>query len=118
MINYATFSRIYINLWNKYRPAILKLMIDSSEGPQQYKFSSHEFRSLNPKEKGLHFTLHVFQGKAVNNIRESLVAQDLLSILQQSKKATELMETSAYEFVMDRQFVLRIVRKEQVPVPA
>jgi hypothetical protein len=113
---YSTMTtKLYFYLWNKYRPAILKLMVDAAEGPQQYKFSDHEFRILNPKEKGGYsFTLLAYQGKAVNNIRTSPVAQDLLGILQQSKKASELLDAFTYEFVMDKQFVLHIIRKEEV----
>jgi hypothetical protein len=107
-------SKPYAPVWNKYRPAILKLMVDSAEEPQQYKFYGHEFVAMNPKEKGFAFTLQVFKGKAVNNIRKSPIAQDLLGILEQSKKATELMDTSTYEFTLDKRFVLRVTKQELV----
>jgi hypothetical protein len=104
---------VYIPLWNKYRPAILQLMVASSEGPQQYKLYGHEFKGLNPKEKGGYsFTLQAHKGRAKNNIRNSMVAQDLLSMLDTSKKASELMDTNTYEFTMDKQFMLRITRLE------
>jgi len=99
----------YVSLWNKYRPAILQLMVAAEVGPQQYKFFGHEFKSLNPKEKGGYsFTLQAHQGKAVNNIKKSIVAQDLLYVLATSKKASELMGESTYEFVLDKQFNLSI----------
>ncbi|MFC2125301.1 hypothetical protein ACFLU5_10850 [Bacteroidota bacterium] len=102
----------YSYLWNKYRPAILRLMIDAAESPQEYKFSKHEFHNINPREKGGHsFTLRVFGGKAINDIKGSVVAKDLLEVLQQSKKASELVEISTYEFILDKQFLLHI-RKE------
>ena len=115
-------SRIYIHVWMKYRPVILKLMIASEEGPQQYKFSDHEFRRVNPKEKGGYaFTMNVFQGKAVTDIRASAPAQDLLWVLQQSRKATELVESSTYEFMFDKRFVLHVARWksaiENIPEP-
>ena len=104
---------VYIPLWNKYRPAILQLMVASAEGPQQYKLYGHEFKGLNPKEKGGYsFTLQAHKGRAKNNIRNSIVAQDLLSMLDTSKKASELMDTSIYEFTMDKQFMLRITKLE------
>ena len=88
-------------------------MVDSAEIPQEYKFSNHEFRSVNAKEKGGHsFVLRAFQSKAINDIRTSIVAKDLLGILKQSKTAIELMETSVYEFNMDKQFLLHITREE------
>lgn len=114
--NYLAVSRIYTFVWSKYRPAILKLMIAAADGPQQYKFSDHEFRRINPKEKGGYsFTLRAFQSRAMNDIRASAPAQDLLRILQQSEKASSLMNASIYEFILDKQFVLHIVRQENIP---
>ena len=107
-------SKPYAPVWNKYRPAILKLMVASADEPQQYKLYSHEFKAMNPKEKGFSFTLQAFQGKAVNNIRKSPIAQDLLTILEQSKKASELMNTNTYEFTLDKHFVLRVTKQELI----
>jgi hypothetical protein len=114
-INYLATSRTYTYLWGKYRPAILKLMLDSADAPQQYKFSEHEIKTASPKEKGGYtFTLKLHKGKAVNDIRTSVIAKDLLAVLQQSGKALELAENSTYEFKLDRRFVLHVV-KEQLP---
>ncbi|MEQ6119968.1 hypothetical protein [Reichenbachiella sp. MALMAid0571] len=115
MTNYSTITHKYAFLWNKYRPAILKLMIDSENEPQAYKFSKHEFHNVNAKEKGGYsFVLSVFDSKPVNDIRTSALAKDLLVILQNSNKASELTQTSTYEFTMDKQFTLHIVKKEAV----
>lgn len=101
--------KIYTPVWSKYRPAILKMMLDSAETPQQYKLSAHEFRALNSKQKGgYNFVLQVSKGKSINNIRDSVIAQELLGILQVSKKASELTEEAPYEISLDKQFVLRI----------
>ncbi|HNP06762.1 MAG TPA: hypothetical protein PKN99_04015 [Cyclobacteriaceae bacterium] len=102
----------YASLWHKYRPAILQLMLAAEEGPQEYKFFKHEFKALNPKEKAYAFTLEAHQGKAVNNIKGSGVAKDLLSVLSESPKASELMDGYIYEFSMDKQFILHISRHE------
>jgi hypothetical protein len=51
----------------------------------------------------------------VNNIKGSEAAQDLLSMLQQSRKGSELMQANAYELAMDKHFILRI---QQVPSTA
>lgn len=111
-------SRIYTFVWNKYRPAILNLMTASAGGPQQYKLTDHEFRCLNPKEKGGYaFTLQVFKGKAVNNIKESQPAQDLLAILRRSSRALLLAEAATYEFTLDRKFMLHVTRHETVLAP-
>lgn len=104
----------YATLWNKYRPAILQLMLSAEEGPQEYKFFKHEFKAMNPKEKGYTFTLEAFQGKAVNNIKGSPVAKDLLYVLAESPKANELMDANTYEFALDKQFVLHIKKLESV----
>lgn len=108
-------NQVYTSLWKKYRPAILQLMVAASEGPQAYKFFSHEFKTLNPKEKkGYSFTLEAYQGKAQNNIKGVIVAQDLLYMLESSGKASELMDGDGYEFKMDKQFVLHVTKLEPV----
>lgn len=107
-------NQTYVPIWIKYRPAILQLMLTSNDGPQEYQFFSHEFKRLNPKEKGGYsFTLQAFQGKAQNNIRNSMVAQNLLHVLDSSKKATELLADDQYEFSLDKQFVLRVSKVEE-----
>lgn len=104
-------NSLYASMWNKYRPVILKLMSTASEGPQEYKLYSHEFKALNPKEKTYTFTLEVLKGKAISGTKNSIVARDLLQVLQQSKKASELMQETTYELRMDKHFVLHVNRK-------
>ncbi len=88
---------------------MVKLMTDALEAPQEYKFSKHEFTDINAKEKGGHaFTLQMFNRKAANNIKTSIVAQDLLVLLQSSNKASELTTHATFEFAMDKQSVLRV----------
>jgi hypothetical protein len=90
------------------------LMVASAEGPQDYKLYGHEFQSANPKERGaFSFTLQAHRARATNNIKKSIVAQDLLAVLETSKKALELMETSTYEFRMDKKFVLHVEKLEE-----
>lgn len=107
-------SNPYSSLWNKYRPVILQLMSSAVEkGPQQYKLFAHEFKAIGQREKsGFTFTLEVSNGKALNNIKTSTVAKNLLHVLQQSKRATELMNEAPYALNMDKHFVLHVVRKE------
>jgi hypothetical protein len=103
--------RTYTPVWHKYRPAILKMMIDSAAEPQQYKLSDHEFRALNPKQKGGYtFTLQVAKNKLANNIKDYPVAQDLWEVLQLSPKASELIAVDGYEFSMDKQFILHVTK--------
>lgn len=101
--------KMYAPVWNKYRPAILKLMLDSADSPQQYKLSAHEFKAMNARQKGGYtFVLQVSKGKAINNIRGSVLAQELLEILQMSKKASELVDVAPYQITLDKQFVLHV----------
>lgn len=105
----------YVGLWNKYRPVILQLMTGAMEGPQQYQLFLHEFKATGTKEKaGYTFVLEASNGKAQNNIRNSSVARDLLTVLQQSPRAVALMNEAVYTFTLDKQFVLHVNRKEKV----
>lgn len=97
----------YGPLWNKYRPAILQLMVAAAEGPKQYQFFAHEFRKLNPREKSLAFTLLAHQGKSVNKIKRS-AATDLLEMLTSSRRAAEMLEKYTYEFTLDRDLILHV----------
>lgn len=105
---------VYVALWNKYRPVILKLMMDATKEPQHYKLFPHEFKAASEKERGGYtFLLEAFNGKAMNNIKASAVATDLLQVLQQSKTAVQLMSEATYELSLDKQFVLHVNRKGQ-----
>jgi hypothetical protein len=109
----------YISLWNKYRPAIIKLMKGAETSPQEYKLFGHEFKGLNPNErKGHVFTLQVYKGKAENNIKLFLAAQDLLQVLVASKTASDLMEKNHYEISMNKHFVLQVKKIEVEEVPS
>jgi hypothetical protein len=115
---YPTELNLYTSLWNKYRPVILKLMSSAVTEPQQYKLFPHEFKAIGEKvKKGYSFTLQVSNGKALNKIKDSTVAQDLLQVLQQSKTATQLMTEATFELSMDKHFVLQVIRKETVVAP-
>ncbi len=112
---YPTELNLYTSLWNKYRPVILKLMSAAATEPQQYKLFPHEFKAVGEKvKKGYTFSLQAANGKALNNIKGSAVAQDLLQVLQQSKTATQLMTEATYELSMDKHFVFQVNRKEPV----
>jgi hypothetical protein len=104
--------RFYTPLWNKYRPVILQLMTAAAKESQQYRLSAHEFKASGEKVRsGYAFLLEASNGKAINNIKGSSVARDLLLILQQSKTASQLMREATYELSMDKNFVLHVSRK-------
>ncbi len=113
MPSYPTNNKLYILLWNKYKPVLIKLMRDAANGPQEYQFISHEFRDLNPKERGGHaFKLEAYKRRAQNDIKMTVVAQDLMEILLKSNTAYELMEEAMYEFTMNKEFKLIVTRHE------
>ncbi len=104
----------YVHVWRKYRPAILSLMVASSNEEQTYKLSNHEFMDISPnKVSGYAFLLRVHKGRVINDIKTSLLAPDLLYVLKNSGKALELSETAIYEFEMEKNFTLHI-RCEQL----
>ena len=115
-------SNPYASIWNKYRPMILQLMVAAGKGgPQQYKLFSHEFKAIGLHEKtGYAFVLEVSHGKAINSIKGSAVARDLLGVLQQSQKASQLMTEAVYELRLDKQFLFHVTRRVEVvkEVPA
>jgi len=104
-------NSVYFSLWSKYRPVIIQLMLAAEESPQEYRLFGHEFKAANSKEKSYSFELSAHAGKALNNIKESKVAQELLSVLNMSRKATELLADSQFQFSLDRQFMFRVTRK-------
>ncbi|MFN3839914.1 MAG: hypothetical protein ACK4RF_04325 [Cyclobacteriaceae bacterium] len=107
----------YFHLWSKYRPVILQLMTAAAGESQQYRLSAHEFRASGEKVRsGYSFMLEAADGKALNNIKDSMVARDLLMVLQQSKTATQLMREATYELRMDKNFVLSVSRKPSATV--
>jgi hypothetical protein len=102
-------ERKFDSIWRKYRPAILRLMVDAAVAPQTYKFASHEFTRLERNtKKDYSFALTMLKSKSVNSIRASEIAHDLLHVLQDSKTATELSQSKAYEFVLDKKYVLHV----------
>jgi hypothetical protein len=104
-------TKTFTPVWSKYRPAILKMMIDSENEPQTYQLSNHEFKALNPSKKGGYtFSLEVSGGKAISGLKDSVVAQDLWEILQLSRKASELISTTTFQIFMDKQFILHVQR--------
>jgi hypothetical protein len=107
-IFFATPDQIYVSHWNKYRPSILKLMMAAPEGPQQYKFFNHEFKALKSTEKSFSFEILVKDGRVAYSSKLPVIAKDLLSTLQYSRKATELMAGNTFTFKLDRNFMFHV----------
>jgi len=105
---------LYSQIWIKYRPVILKLMVDSENGAQEYRFMKHEFRDITPKKaSGYSFEMKVSRNRAQNDIKNSDTARSLLSVLQRSEKANQLTAESIFQFSLDKDFVLRISQDRQ-----
>lgn len=103
----------YSHIWNKYRPVILRLMVDSENGPQHYSFSDHEFTRVFPKKRdSLAFILFLHRSKALNNIKSSPLAQSLLAMLRESKTVERLTEDLTFEFMLDDKFLFHVRRNE------
>jgi hypothetical protein len=101
----------YTPVWHKYRPAILKMMLGSDSEPQQYQLSHHEFKALNPRQKGGYaFCLTVNNSKATSGLKESQVAQDLWEVLKISPKGASLISDGAYQFTLDKEFKLTVTK--------
>lgn len=114
---HALDSLKYSYLWNKYRPVVLKLMIESENGPQQYQFLKHEFHDINSKEKGGHtFDIAIADGRANKIVNASAVAKSLYAVLDRSTKASELMQSATYGFVLDKQYALHITQVKTLEV--
>jgi len=114
-MNILTPQTPYSYIWHKYRPVILRLMVNAHDGPQQYIFSEHEFRRIFPKNRSsLAFILYMHRARALNNIKTSHLAQALLGILKESKTAISLTENSTFEFKLDDRFILHVRKNEIV----
>lgn len=104
----------YASIWNKYRPAILKCMVNCESGPQHYQFYQHEFKALNPKEKGTYaFTLQISAGRPQKMVKESRLATQLFSMISQSKRGSELLAAADYNFELGKNLELTV---SKVPV--
>lgn len=103
-------TKVYAGLWNKYRPAILRMMVDADGEPQRYQLSAHEFVAFNNGKKAtFNFSMDVSNGKVISGMKDSPVAQDLWEVLSYSPKASELLSSAAtYRFTLDKQCVLLV----------
>jgi hypothetical protein len=101
----------YTPVWHKYRPAILRMMLDSGTTPQHYQLSHHEFKALNPRQKGGYaFCLTVNNNKAISGLKDSAVAQDLWEVLKMSPKGSSLIGDGSYQFSLDKEFKLTVAK--------
>ena len=110
MIDETTGTKEFFPIWKKYRPVVLKLMIDSLEGEaQSYQFSGHEFADVNTRKSAtFSFKLETHKGRVLHPKKASVVAADLMVVLKQSAKAIELTDAYIFNFALDAQFKLTV----------
>ena len=89
-------------------------MVATEERPQEYRFFDHEFKAANSKDKKYSFEMTVHEGKALNDIKKSQVAQDLLGILNSSRRGSELLAEFQFEFSLDKHFIFHVSRKKSI----
>lgn len=103
-----TLTTSWLLFWNKYRPVVLKLMVEAKETPQSYGFFAHELRSITPKGASPIFTVQLHNGKPLQRLKESVITHGLIQMLSSSRKAMELMQTDTYEFSLNREHKLNV----------
>jgi hypothetical protein len=112
IINMDNPFRKYASFWNKYRPAVLKMMQASSDQSQEYQFMKHELSAVDKKPKGgFNFRLVISMSKVSRDSSDSEIAKDLFNMLQVSKTGSALMATNQYEITLDKNQILRISRQ-------
>ena len=100
----------FTTFWSKYRPSILKMMMAAETEPQQYRFYSHELKGLNSNAKSFSFALQVVDKKISNSFKAPVIAKELYTMLQYSRKATELLDINNYEFKLDSKFLFHVTK--------
>lgn len=104
--------RKYAPFWNKYRPAILKMMQAPPAEWQQYQFMKHELREIDQKPKGgFNFKLTISMSRAAAGSTNSELAKDFINMLRQSQTGSALIASNRYEVILDKNQLLRISRQ-------
>lgn len=107
----------FFPIWKKYKPVIIKLMKDSLLEEQSYQLYGHEFADVNTKKTTTYsFKVTLENGRITNVKKPVKMANDLLSMLQLSPSARELMEQNSFQIALDSNFHLTI--KGEAPATA
>lgn len=103
----------YAHVWSKYKPVIVKMMVDSSEKEQEYQLSNHEFVDVNPKRvTGYSFDIEISKGRILVEPKGNLLLKDFMYVLKKSEKANVLMETRNFNVALSKDFKLTITSSE------
>jgi len=102
-------SGLYIQLWQKYKPAIVSKLKSAVDSPQTFQLSKQEFVAAGDRFlSGYHFNLEIADGAIINNISGNVVARDLFEVLRQSPAANALVKDHLFKINLTRAFVLTI----------
>lgn len=105
-------ERRFTLFWKKYRPAVLQMMQGALNEWHEYQFMKHELSHAGKKPKGgIKFSAVISMSKASIDARDSEIGIDLIEMLRQSQTGAALMATNRYEIVLEKNLMLRIVRK-------
>jgi|SRR6266487_3570429 len=99
----------YLNLWNKYIPAIRILLKRSITSEQKISLNNSEFESAGDREaSGYTFNLEIEKGKVVNDITGTAVARDLYAIIKKDAAIKEFLKERKIKISLGKSFVLKI----------
>lgn len=101
---------MFLQTWKKYLPVIILLMKRSGKGEQVLSMNATDFqRAAGGKKMKLTFSdLKLENGRINLQVKQSALANDLTSLLQQDDRSRELIRNQVYEFSMNSEFQLII----------
>lgn len=107
---------MFLQTWKKYLPVIVLLMKRADKGEQVLNMNATDFqRAAGGKKMKLTFSdLRLENGRNNFHVKQSALANDLTSLLQQDDRSRELTRDQIYEFSMNSSFQLII--KNTTPV--
>ena len=109
---------MFVQTWKKYLPVIILLMKRSDKGEQVLSMNATDFqRAAGGKKMKLTFSdLKLENGRSNFQVKQSALANDLTSLLQQDDKSREIIRSQVFEFSMNSSFQLTI--RNNTPAPA
>lgn len=111
-MNLDTAFRKYAPFWSKYRPAVLKMMQESSNEWKEYQFMKHELSAIEKKPKGgFKFRVVIAMNKVTIESSDSEIARDLVEMLRLSQTGSALIAANRYEIILEKNQMLRINRQ-------
>jgi hypothetical protein len=99
---------MYIQVWTKFLPVIRIMLKRAVASPQLLKLNRTDFdKAGGGKKVGFRFTVELANKKVQNKIT-SLIARDLVTILQQDEAASAILAGKEYELDLNPKCELSI----------